>query len=100
MVRDGKSAGRVGHPSILRGDKPVQRIVVEGLATSAVTVVGYPPDVAVVAVAEMEVVADGKDLVGGRERGLHGDRLQTFVVTEGVADAGGAGRLTADKTSE
>src|SRR5262249_47282801 len=80
--------GAVG-ARVLRGDKPVQRIVVEGLATSAVTVVGYPPDVAVVAAVQMEVVADGKDLVGGRQRGFHGDRLQALVVAEPVSDAVG-----------
>ena len=38
------------------------------------------PDVAVVPVAQVEVIGDGKDFVRGRERSLHGDRLQALVV--------------------
>ncbi len=64
--------GRAIGPGILRRGHPIQPIIGEGLVAVGFFVIGDAIDVAVVAVAEMEVIADGKYnavFSGGKEIG-------------------------------
>src|SRR5260370_40575167 len=96
-----------GHPSVrrslcairsgvLRGRQPVQRVITEALVATGVFVIGDAPDVAVIARAQVEVIADGEQRLAGRRR-RHVYGLQALVVTEGVGDPGKAAVLAADE---
>ncbi|HEX7288580.1 MAG TPA: hypothetical protein VF532_20515 [Candidatus Angelobacter sp.] len=73
-------------PGVLGRNETVQRVIGESLAAVGVFVIGNAVDVPVVAVAQVEVMADGKDGLAGR-RGRHVDGLETVVVAEGIGDA-------------
>ena len=64
--------GRAVGARVLRGGQPVQLIVREGLVAGVLAVVEDSPDIAVVPVAQVEVIGDGKDFVRERERGTVG----------------------------
>src|SRR5262249_10932746 len=64
------------------------------LVAVVIAVVCDGEDVAVIAIAQMEVVADGEDTLGCG-RGRHEHRLQSLVVAEAVGDG-----AAADKAGE
>src|SRR5262249_28445596 len=104
--------GRAVDARVLRGGQPVQLIVGETLVARVLAVVEDSPDIAVVPVAQVEVIGDVKhiSLIGGNRvravrwqaggAGSHTTGLKALVIAEGVADAGKAGRLAAKETGE
>src|SRR5262249_5657356 len=87
--------GAIGADSLGR-DEPVQRVVGEGLVTAVIAIVGNAEDIAVISVAQVEVIADGEDALR-RRRGGHEHLLQALVVTEAVGDAHETRALAADE---
>jgi hypothetical protein len=73
------------------------------LVAGVVFVIGDAPDVAVIgpacAVADMEVIADGKHGLAGRG-GRHINGLETLVVIERVRNARERGGIAADKAEQ
>src|SRR5262249_33277089 len=84
----------------------------EALVARVLAVVEDPPDIAVVPVAQVEVIGDVEDiaLVGGNRvravrwqaggAGSHATRLGALVVAEGVAGPGKAGRFAFEKAGK
>src|SRR5262249_40983465 len=78
--------------SVLRRGQTVERVVGKGLVARVVAVVEDGVHIAVVAVAQVEVITDGEHGLA-RRGGRHEHRLQALVVAGGVRYCAAAGEV-------
>src|SRR5205807_2044807 len=107
-VAVGKDLGAI-RPGVLGGDQAVERVVGERLVSGLVAVMRDSIDIAVVAIAQVEIIAaiqqiapTGVTVCGYRAAaaGHHAAGLQADIVHRGVRDPAKSAALSADESGE